>query len=360
MSDGRATVIGGGSWGTALAHLMAYNGNDVRLWMRNEERVAELNSAHTNTRYLKEREVHSGVVATSDLVEAAKHSRLIIVAIPSKHFREVVHTLGEHVTGEQILLSATKGFEAEHLKRMSEVLAEETCVKKVGAISGPNLADEVMDGHPTATVIASRFDEVVEQAESRLAGPTLRVYGNHDIVGVEIFGALKNVLAIASGIAAGVGTGMNSRAMLLTRGLAEITRFAAAAGGNDLTGLGLAGIGDIIATCMSPLSRNHTLGRKIAAGKSLEEARAEMHKVAEGVNTTRAICLHADRLGVDMPIARAVHRLLFEGHSASDVLSDLMARTSRFEHTERIIGSPMEQRGSVIESALAVIGRMGN
>jgi len=353
----RAAVIGGGSWGTALAHLMASSGAEVLLWMRNEERVAEINDDHTNTRYLKGYSIHERVQATSDLALAATFAHTVIVAIPSKGFREVAYQLGEHVAGHQILLSATKGFEVEHLTRMSQVLREETCARKIGAISGPNLADEVMAGQPSATVVASPFDEVIATTASLLTGPNLRVYGNHDVVGVELFGALKNITAIAAGACAGLNLGANSLSMLLTRALAEITRFAEALGADRMTGLGLAGIGDLIATCSSPLSRNNTLGRKLAQGKTLDEALAEMHKVAEGVNTTYATCLHAGRLGVEMPIARGVHRVLFDGAGVEEAMAGLMSRANRFEHSERPIDAPEPISGSVIETALNVATR---
>jgi len=353
----RASVLGGGSWGTALAHLMALAGADVRLWMRNDERVREINEEHRNSRYLKDKQIHERVIATADLREAATFAELIIVAIPSANFRAVAYELGDVVSGDQILLSATKGFEAEHLTRMSQILREETCCLKVGAISGPNLADEVMDNQPTATVIASPMEEVIEKAGLLLAGPTLRVYGNHDIVGVEVMGALKNIIAIAAGICVGMDLGQNSLAMLLTRGLTELSRFAEVLGADKMTALGLAGLGDLIATCASPLSRNNTLGRKLAAGLSLAEAQADAIKVAEGVNTTFAVIKHAARLGVDMPITRGVHALLFEGHRPADVLGKLMSRANRYEHSEVPIDAPRIVEGSVIDTALSVVAR---
>lgn len=355
--DKRASVIGGGSWGTALAHLMAASGANVRLWMRNAERVAEVNEQHTNSYYLKELPIHAGVVATTDLEEAIRFADTMIVAIPAKSFRSIAFEMGAFVTGDQILLSATKGFEAEQLKRMSQVLREETCARKIGAISGPNLADEIMAGQPTATVVASPYDEVIDAGAQLIAGPTLRVYGNYDIVGVETFGALKNIIAIAAGACTGLGLGANSLSMLLTRGLAEISRFAERHGSDRLTSIGLAGIGDLIATCSSPLSRNNSLGRKLAEGLSLDGALATMHKVAEGVNTTNAVHMHAERLGVDMPIARGVYQVLFGGEKVSDVLGTLMSRANRYEHTERPIDEPEPISGSVVETALAVTGR---
>lgn len=352
-----AVVLGGGSWGTALAHLMAVAGAKVQLWMRSDDRVAEINEQHTNSRYLKDKKIHERVVATSDLRAAASFAETIIVAIPSANFRAVAYELGEVVSGDQILLSATKGFEAENLTRMSQILREETCCRKIGAISGPNLADEVMDNHPTATVIASPMEEVIEKAGLLLAGPTLRVYGNHDLVGVEVMGALKNIIAIAAGVCAGMGYGQNSLAMLLTRGLTEISRFGEALGADKLTALGLAGLGDLVATCASPLSRNNSLGRKLAGGMTLTEAQADSIKVAEGVNTTFAATKHASRLGVDMPITRAVHALLFEELKPADVLSRLMSRANRYEHTEVPIDAPRMVDGSVVDTALSVAAR---
>jgi len=352
-----AAVLGGGSWGTALAHVMACNGTKVLLWMRNDERVAEVNERHTNERYLKDRKIHTDVEATADLQRAAEFAETLIVAIPSANFRSVAYELGDFVRGDQILVSATKGFEAEHLTRMSELLREETCCRKIGAISGPNLADEVMDNQPTATVVASPYEEVIEKTAALLAGPTMRVYGNHDIVGVEVHGALKNIIAIAAGMATGMKLGQNASAMLLTRGLAEISRFAEALGADKLTALGLAGLGDLIATCSSPLSRNNTLGRKLSEGLTLAQAQADTVKVAEGVNTTFAAAKHASRLGVDMPITRGIHAVLFDDLSAAEVLSKLMARANRYEHSEFPIDAPHLVEGSVVETALAVAAR---
>jgi glycerol-3-phosphate dehydrogenase (NAD(P)+) len=324
------SVLGGGSWGTALAQVIAGHGAPTKLWMRSEEGVREVNQARTNRRYLPNQEVHPLVTATTDLAEAAR-AELILLALPSSSLREVARALGDHVRGDQILLSATKGLEVETLTRMSEILLQETCARKIGALSGPNLAAEVMAGMPSATVVASRFDEVITGAERVLAGPRLRVYGNFDLVGVELAGALKNIIAIAAGVAAGLGFGANTLSLLLTRGLAEIWRFAAALGAEQSTFLGLAGVGDLVATCASPLSRNHTVGRRLAKGERLDAIQADMRMVAEGVNTTRAVCRHADRLGVEMPIARAMHQVLFEGGDIQRGLEALMTRASRYE-----------------------------
>jgi glycerol-3-phosphate dehydrogenase (NAD(P)+) len=340
--ENTATVIGGGSWGTALANILGSHGYRTLLWMRSPDRVEEVNSKRTNSRYLGDFEIHENVEATLDLQHASRFSEVLIIAIPSKAFRQVSYELGNHVTGEQILVSATKGLEGESLRRMSEVLLEETCAKKVGALSGPNLAREILAGQPTATVIASPFQEVIETVEKRLAGPKFRLYGNFDLVGVEFAGALKNIYAIAAGVSAGLGFGANTLATLLTRGLAEMSRFGQRYGAQRITFQGLAGVGDLAATCGSTLSRNHTVGRRLAAGESLEAVIDSLGMVAEGVPTTRLIHAHALKESIDMPIAEAVHRLLFEGASPQEAIGQLMARASRYEDLD----APIRTRGT--------------
>lgn len=352
-----ATVLGGGSWGTALAHLLGTHGYDTLLWMRDETLATDIMSTRVNTRYLDGYRIDEGVRTTTDLEQAAQHSHVIIVAIPSKAIREVARRIGQYVTGDQILISATKGLEAESLKRMSQILLEETCARKVGALSGPNLAAEVMAGHPSATVVASQFEEVIETAERMLAGPAFRLYGNFDIVGVEVAGALKNITAIAAGISAGMKFGANTLSLLMTRGLAEIARFGMALGAEQLTFMGLAGVGDLIATCSSPLSRNHTVGRRLAGGEKLDAIIDDMTMVAEGVNTTRAVASHCDHLGVDMPIATGMAQLLFDDASIQDVLGALMTRTSVYEGFYVPIGAHVARTHSVLEYAARLEAR---
>ncbi len=359
-SSQTATVLGGGSWGTALAHVLGCHGYDTMLWMRDDEVVREINEQHTNRTYHGDRHIHEKVRATSNLAQAAGHAEVILVVVPSKAVREVAFELGDHVTGDQILISATKGLEAARLTRMSEVLREETCVRKVGALSGPNLAAEVLAEQPSACVVASRFEEVIEKAERMLAGPRFRIYGNFDVVGVEIAGALKNIIAIAAGVSHGLGFGANTLAMLMTRGLAEISRFGEALGAEPMTFLGLAGVGDLIATCTSELSRNHTVGRRLAQGLKLADIQKEMHMVAEGVFTTQAAHQHARRLGVDMPICEGVYKALFEGAAIESVLQNLMARASRYENSYSPIGEPATVTGSILDYATAIASREGN
>jgi glycerol-3-phosphate dehydrogenase (NAD(P)+) len=339
----RVAVLGGGSWGTCLAHLAGQAGpEDVVLWMRDEGAVREVNEQRTNRRYLGEVRLAERVRATTDLREAVLGTRLVIVAVPSSAFRDVSAAAGEFVTGDQVLLSATKGLEPRTFARMSQVLAEETCARKVGAVSGPNLAKEIIAGQPAATVVASRFREAIVVGARLLHGPALRVYGNMDLKGVELAGALKNVIAIATGVAQGLGFGTNVRAMIITRGLAEVQRLGVKLGADPLTFSGLAGIGDLMATCSSELSRNFRVGLGLARGRSLDEITAELGEVAEGVNTTRVALALARSVDVALPITEGVGRLLDGGETPRQVLDDLMTRAARYEidfdYTAEVVG----------------------
>ena len=347
-SHKRAAVLGGGSWGTALASIMGSHGYDTLLWMRDEALAKHLNVAHRNPAYLGDAAIDERVRATTDLIEAAEHAEVLIVAIPSKHFRGVMTQVGAHLSGDQIVISATKGLESDGLKRMSQVIADETCVREIGAISGPNLAREIVAGQPAATVVASAFECVIQKVERMLAGPTFRLYGNFDLPGTEYAGALKNIYAIAGGVSAGLGFGANTLSTLITRGLAEMSRFGERYGAERLSFQGLAGVGDLVATCSSTLSRNHTVGRHLAKGEKLDDIIANLGMVAEGVNTTRVIHTHALKENIDMPIAAAVYRLLFEGASPQDALAELMARDSRYEGLDSYIHAPSTP-GSVVD-----------
>lgn len=348
-----ATVLGGGSWGTALAHILGTHGYETLLWLRNEETAREVNERHRNSRYLGDAEIDPKVRATLDLAAAASHAPVVVVAIPSKAFREVAFELGDHVSGDQVLLSATKGLEEGSLKRMCQVLREETCCRKIGALSGPNLAREVLAGHPTATVVASPFEEVIEKTETMLAGPRFRLYGNFDVVGVELAGALKNIYAIAGGVAVGLGFGANTLSTLITRGLAEICRLGLHFGASQVTFQGLAGVGDLVATCTSTLSRNHTVGRHLAQGEPLDDIVRNLGMVAEGVPTTKVVHGYALEHGIDMPIAAAVHRVLFEGATPAEALRTLMERESRYEDADITIRKRSDPDLSITERAAA-------
>lgn len=324
-------VLGGGSWGTTLAHLAGVTGNETLLWMRDVERAKELNEQHTNTRYLGEAKLSENVRATNDLEEAVRGANLVIFSVPSKSVRAVANEAGNYVTGDQAILSAIKGLENESHKRMTEILREETCARKLGAISGPNLAKEIIAGQPSATAVASRFRDVVAYSAEVLHGPAFRVYGSHDLKGVELAGALKNVIAIGSGLANGMGFGANVRAMIVTRGLAEIQRLGVKLGADPLTFSGLAGVGDLIVTCGSELSRNFRVGRGLASGQPLDDIVESLGEVAEGIYTTRVAADLAAKEGVAMPITEGLAQLLGGDVTPQEVLEDLMTRKARFE-----------------------------
>jgi glycerol-3-phosphate dehydrogenase (NAD(P)+) len=319
-----AVVVGGGSFGTTLATLLAENGNRVALWVRRPEQAREINRQHTNTRYLPDFKLPTRIKATSDLEGAIKTAPTVIVAIPTMAFREVTRRVGDYIQGDQVLVHATKGLEVGTLKRMSEILRAETCSRKIGVISGPNLAVEIMSGHPAGAVVASRYQEVIDRIQGLFAGGRMRIYGGSDVVGTELGGAFKNIIALATGVSDGMGFGDNTKSLLMTRGLSEMVRFGVALGAEILTFGGLAGIGDLMATCASPLSRNYRVGQGLAAGEDLDTIIERLGQVAEGVPTAAAVHSQAADLGLDLPIVRAVHGILYEGHTTARALKDLM------------------------------------
>lgn len=324
--SGEATVgiVGGGSFGSALADMIGTKGHRVLHWYRTAEGAALFNAGHENAKYLPGIRLSGNITATADLAEVARAARLIIISVPSTHFRAVARKLGDHVDGSHILVSTTKGIEAHSFRLMTEVLREETCCLKIGALSGPNLAKEIAAKKPSGTVIASRYEEVIRTVQEVLSGPYFRVYSNADVYGVELGGVLKNAYAIATGLVAALKMGDNTLGMLITRALAEMSRFADRMGSNPLTFLGLAGVGDLVTTCTSPLSRNYRVGLMIGQGASLEEAVARIGEVAEGVNTVRIVREKAAQLGIRMHILEGLHALLFEGVDLQSVLKQLM------------------------------------
>ncbi len=317
-------IVGGGSFGSALADMIGTKGHPVLHWYRTAEGAERFNATRENAKYLPGLTLSSNITATPDMDRVARASRLIIVSVPSMHFREVARKLGDSVDGSQILVSTTKGIEAHSFKLMTEILREETCCLKIGALSGPNLAKEIAAKKPSGTVIASRYDEVIRKVQDVVSGPYFRVYSNTDVYGVELGGVLKNAYAIATGLVASLKMGDNTMGMLITRALAEMSRFADKMGSNPLTFLGLAGVGDLITTCTSPLSRNYRVGLMIGQGKTLEQAVAEIGEVAEGINTIRIVKEKAAQLGVRMHILEGLHSLLFEGKDLPTVLKQLM------------------------------------
>lgn len=327
-------IIGGGSWGTALGVMAARAGHEVRLWSRNAGVVASINERHVNDLYLASCEIPDKVVATTELAEALEGAELVILAAPSHATRELLRRMLPALNAQMILISASKGIENESGMRISEIVFDEirnAFAPRFVCLSGPSFASEVVAGHPTAIVAAgfSEIDSGVVQQE--LSFGNLRIYRNEDVVGTEIGGAVKNVMAVAAGIVAGLGFGHNSVAALITRGLAEMTRFATAQGARLETLMGLAGLGDLVLTCTGNLSRNRFVGEELGKGRKLPEILADMREVAEGVRTTQAVKQLSTRLGIEMPVVNEVHRVLYEGKPAADAARDLMARPLRGE-----------------------------
>lgn len=321
-------IVGGGNFGTAMANIAARNGYDTHLWMRDERQVAECVTHRENRRYLPGHVLHERVLPTADLEMALDRSSVIFMTVPSASFRQVSELLASHCDADDIVVSATKGIEGRPdgngFRLMSEILAELLPTERIGVLSGPNLAEEIADGHYTGTVVASLDAGVCDTVRTVLKSETFRVYENSDVYGVELAGALKNIYAIICGIAGGLQVGQNTVAMLVTRSLAEMSRFAVSLGANPFTFLGLAGVGDLMVTCTSPLSRNYQLGCRLGQGLSLEQALDDLGKLAEGVNTLRVIYDRARELDVYMPLAAGLHRVLFDGEDMSSVVTELM------------------------------------
>ncbi|WP_285354006.1 NAD(P)H-dependent glycerol-3-phosphate dehydrogenase [Pseudomonas sp. ME-P-057] len=316
-------VLGGGSFGTAVANLLAGNGHRVKQWMRDPEQAAAIRNNRENPRYLKGIKVLDGVEAVTDLQATLQGSELVFVALPSSALRSVLTPYVELLTGK-MLVSLTKGIEADTFKLMSEILQDIAPAARIGVLSGPNLAREIAEHALTATVVASEDEDLCQQVQAALHGRTFRVYASADRFGVELGGALKNVYAIIAGMAVALNMGENTKSMLITRALAEMTRFAVSQGANPMTFLGLAGVGDLIVTCSSPKSRNYQVGFALGQGLSLDEAVTRLGEVAEGVNTLKVLKAKAQELQVYMPLVAGLHAILFEGRTLEQVIELLM------------------------------------
>lgn len=332
MSGPRVAVVGAGAWGTTLAAIVARR-EPVTLICHRADVADEINATHRNERRLPGVGLPPEILATADVSALADAVDLVIVAVPSSHVRSVLAEAGRHVPVSADVLSVVKGIEDGSLLRMSEVIADAGGIapERIAALSGPNLAGEIARGLPASAVVAATDPALAERIVERLGRREFRLYVNRDVLGVELCGALKNVIAIAAGAADGLGFGDNGKAGLMTRGLAEMMRLGAAAGANPLTFAGLAGIGDVIATCGSTLSRNHRLGVELAKGRPWADIEATLPGTAEGAYTVDAALALAERHGVDMPIVREVHAALFEGKSVQRCLIDLLARESKDE-----------------------------
>nr|WP_312973259.1 NAD(P)H-dependent glycerol-3-phosphate dehydrogenase [Pseudomonas sp.] len=316
-------VLGGGSFGTAIANLLAQNGHRVLHWMRDPVQAEAIRTHRENPRYLKGVKVLDGVEPTTDLAAALQACELAFVALPSSALRQVLQPVSGLLAGKQ-LVSTTKGIEAQTFKLMSEIIEEVAPQARIGVLSGPNLAKEIAAHTLTATVVASEDEALCRTVQEVLHGRTFRVYASADRFGVELGGALKNVYAIIAGMAAALGMGENTKSMLITRALAEMTRFAVHLGANPMTFLGLAGVGDLIVTCSSPKSRNYQVGFALGEGLSLQEAVERLGEVAEGVNTIKVLKAKAEELQVYMPLVAGLHAILFEGRTLDQVIEALM------------------------------------
>lgn len=316
-------VLGGGSFGTAIANLLAENGHSVRLWMRDAEQAESIRVHRQNPRYLKGVTLLPAVNAVTDLGQTLADCQLIFVALPSSALRQALSSFAEQLSGK-MLVSTTKGIEAQGFMLMSQILEQIAPQARIGVISGPNLAREVAEHALTATVVASDDEALCCCVQQALHGRTFRVYASSDRFGVELGGALKNVYAIMAGMAAALGMGENTRSMLITRALAEMTRFAVRLGANPMTFLGLAGVGDLIVTCTSTKSRNFQVGYALGEGLSLDEAVSRLGEVAEGVNTIKVLKVKAEELQVYMPLVAGLHAILFEGRTLDQVIALLM------------------------------------
>jgi glycerol-3-phosphate dehydrogenase (NAD(P)+) len=338
MNDGehrrRIGVLGAGSWGTTLANLLAREGHEVRVWSYEADLVERINATGENDRYLPGIRLSDGLRACAGIGETVAGADVVVSVSPSQHVRRVMTEAAATMRPDALVVSASKGIETRTLATMAEVLAEVLpgpAARRVCFLSGPSFALEVAQGQPTAVAVASASHAAAEEAQALFQTPVFRVYTNPDVRGIELAGALKNVIAVGAGMATGLGLGHNTLSALITRGLAEISRLGVALGADPLTFSGLAGMGDLILTCTGGLSRNRHVGEELGRGRPLEAILGEMAMVAEGVETTRAAHALAERTGVEMPITAEVHRVLFEGVHPRDAVENLMTRDPKPE-----------------------------
>lgn len=316
-------LFGAGSFGTALAQILAKAGHQVLVWVREKKQAKEINQQHTNSQFYPKLKLSTKIKATTDLSLAAQSGALMAIALPSKAFRSFMKKLSPYLQGDQTLLHATKGIEMGTGKRMSEIIKEESCLLKIGVLSGPNLARELIKGQPAGAIIASHYDEVTRATKEIFIKTNLGLFATHDVIGTEIGGSFKNILAILSGMAGGFNYGDNTRALIVTRGLSEMAQYGVSQGAELLSFGGLAGIGDLMATCFSPLSRNFQLGFQLAKGKTLKNLLAHAKEVAEGVPTTMAVYQHAKSLNLKLDLTCAVYAILQGKLSPKEALESL-------------------------------------
>jgi glycerol-3-phosphate dehydrogenase (NAD(P)+) len=330
----KLAIIGGGSWGTALAIVLAPRSESVTLWVYEPDLAARISHSRVNDVFLPGFRLPENVQVVTDLTTALEGAEIVLGVMPSHHARRIYTAMLPHLTPSMILVSATKGLEQGSLLRISEVIEDVVKAKfepRIAVLSGPTFAREVAAGNPTAVVVASSSPEVARRVQEAFSGPTFRLYTNADPVGVEVGAALKNVIAIGAGICEGLGLGHNPTAALITRGLAEITRLAIAMGGQSRTLAGLAGLGDLVLTCSGELSRNRYVGKELGAGRRLGEILGSMRMVAEGVETCASAVALGEKFGVDLPIIQQMHAVLSAGKSPKEAVRDLMDRSLKGE-----------------------------
>ena len=326
----RVAVIGAGSWGTTVATLACRNAPTV-LWARSPGLAEEITRDHRNSEYLADFDLPEALVATASLEEAVSAADVLVMGVPSHGMRSTLQELAAHVRPWVPVVSLAKGLEVGTHLRMTQVISEELPGHPVGALTGPNLAKEILAGNAAATVVAFSDDHIATELQRIFASELFRVYTNPDVIGCEVGGALKNVVAIASGMADGLGTGDNTRAAVITRGLSELSRLGMAMGGQLLTFSGLAGMGDLVATCISRQSRNRYVGEQLGKGRTIDEVVAEMKMVAEGVKTSKVVVEVAEQYGVEMPIATEIYHVVHEGMPATEAYRGLLRRDARSE-----------------------------
>ena len=325
MNKNKISVLGGGSWGTVLAYLASLNGNEVTLWMRDEEVAKEINNTNINSRYLPNLTLGSNLIATTEMADISD-SGIIIFCIPSDAFRDVSGLASNYIKEESFLVTATKGVEKDGFSLMSNILADYFPRNAIGVLSGPNLAEEIASNHLSGTVIASENKILVQTIIEGLSTEFFRVYENDDPYGVEMGGALKNIYAIACGIADGLDSGENTVGMIMTRGLGEMGRLASELGANPQTFLGLAGVGDLITTCASPLSRNHQFGKLIGKGMSVDDAKKQIGQTIEGLKTLKVVKIISDEHKVKMPIVDSLYKIIYKGNSLDGSIQNVLGQ----------------------------------
>lgn len=336
----KVTVLGCGSWGTALAIVLAQKGQPVLMWCRRAEQADEMNSTRENKKYLPDVTLPEGIQVTTDLAYALKDTDYVVLAVPSQTLRENLNNMKDLLPEKAILINTAKGLEVGTNLRMSQVVEDVIpgSINRFVALYGPSHAEEVGREMPTAVVSCSQNSEVADAVQDLFMAPAFRVYTNNDLIGTEIGGAIKNIIAIATGIAIGLGLGDNTQAALLTRGMAEISRLGTKLGADPMTFSGLTGIGDLVVTCTSRHSRNHRCGLALGQGKKLDEILNDMGMVVEGVKTTKATVELARELGISMPIAEMMYKVLFEDFPVQQAVGELMGRNKKSEREKEMLG----------------------